>query len=132
MSNKILEDLKKFENIPGFITHNNMELVDVNEKSVTLKVNIKEESLNPYGIVHGGLLFSLADTAMGVAARVNGRSAVTTTANITYIKQAKGEYIKAVTETIKSGKTMIHLQAKVYNDKDELVALANSTYYYID
>ena len=132
MSNKILEELKKFENKPGFITHNHIELIDANKDNVTLQVNIVEESLNPYGIVHGGLLFGLADTCMGIAAKLTGRSAVTSTANISYIKPATGKYIRAVSETIKSGKTMAHLQAKLYNDKDQLVAIASSAYFYID
>lgn len=125
----IKERLNEFNQ--GFIKHNKIEFVDTNEEQTILKVKVSDKSLNPYGIVHGGLLFGLADTAMGVLAAMTGRQAVTTTANITYIKPAVGKEIKCIATVIKRGTTMSHLEAKLYNEKDEVVATATSSYYNI-
>ena len=47
-----------------FIKYNNMEII--NDGDIFVKVEIKDECLNPFHIVHGGLIFALGDTAMGV------------------------------------------------------------------
>ena len=126
------KEMKELENQPGFMNHNKITIEDIQGDTVTLIATITEESLNPYGFVHGGLLFGLADQAMGISAKLTGRLAVTSTANITYIKPAKGKTIKAVSEVIKGGKTMVHLQTKIYNEQEELVAIANGSYFYIE
>lgn len=128
---KITKEQKELFN-QGFIKYNNIELIEVTEERTVLKTKINENSLNPYGIVHGGLLFGIADTAMGVAASVKGNKSVTTTANITYIKPATGKELTCIATPIKIGKTMTHLEAKIYNEKEELVATATSSYFNLD
>lgn len=116
----------------GFIKHNNIEIVEVGEETAILKTMLNENSLNPYNIAHGGLIFGLGDTAMGVAARTTGRSAVTLSSNITYLKPSTGEYLTAKAEMIKNGKTTCYLRANIYNDKNDLVATMDANYFYID
>ena len=43
----------------GFLKHNDIIIEGVSEKTSTVRMNITEKSLNPYGIVHGGLIFSI-------------------------------------------------------------------------
>ena len=122
---------KEFNN--GFIRNNNFELLDVDEgKYAVIKANITESSLNPYGIAHGGFIFGLGDTSMGVVARSTGRKAVTLSANITYLKPCVGSYLVAKSEMIKDGKTTCYIRSNIYNEIDVLVASMDSTYYYID
>ena len=122
---------KEFNN--GFISNNNYELLEVEEgMSAVIKANITDTSLNPYGIAHGGFIFGLGDTSMGVIARSTGRKAVTLSANITYLKPSVGEYLIAKGEMIKDGKTTCFIRCNIYNDKDVLVASMDSNYYYID
>ena len=131
MSN--IEDEMKFATTSGFIYNNNFELVDKeDEVSATLKAKITDSSLNPYGIAHGGFIFGLGDTAMGVLARTTGRKAVTLSSNISYLKPSTGEYLIAKSEMIKNGKTTCFLRCNIYNDKDVLVATMDGNYYYID
>ena len=122
---------KEFDN--GFISNNNFELLEVEDgKSAVIKANITDSSLNPYGIAHGGFIFGLGDTSMGVIARSTGRKAVTLSANITYLKPSTGEYLIAKGEMVKDGKTTCFIRCNIYNDKDVLVASMDSNYYYID
>ena len=79
----------------GFINHNNYELVESNDKTATLKVNLGEDALNPYGVAHGGLIFGLGDTAMGVVAYNTGKKGVTLSSTINYLKPATGEFLVA-------------------------------------
>ena len=58
-----------------FIKYNNMEII--NDGDIFVKVEIKDECLNPFHIVHGGLIFALGDTAMGVKIKSLGKTEAT-------------------------------------------------------
>lgn len=117
----------------GFAITNGFELEDfVDGESATLKVMLTEKSFNPYGFAHGGLIFGLGDNAMGVVARTTGRTAVTLSSSINYLKPTSGKYLVAKAEMIKNGKTTAYLRTNFYNDKDILVATMDANYHYID
>lgn len=117
----------------GFIVHNHYELVESKDlESAILKVDLSEDGLNPYGVAHGGLVFGLGDTAMGVLAKTTGRSAVTLNSTINYLKPAIGNAIFAKAELVKNGKNTCYLRCDIYNDKDVLVATMDGNYYFID
>lgn len=121
------------EDTPGFYKHNNFHLVSEKRgEEVELKVELTENSLNPYGYAHGGLIFGLGDNAMGIIARGTGRYAVTLNANITYLKPATGKYLIAKAKIIKNGKSTSFLRCDIYNDKEILVASMDANYFYID
>lgn len=44
----------------------------LNEKEVLLTTKVTEKSLNPYGIAHGGFLFTLADSVAGLTTVARG------------------------------------------------------------
>lgn len=124
--------LKKFSEEKGFSKHNNFEFVEVTENSAIIKANLTENSMNPYNMVHGGLTFGLGDMAMGVLLKEKGRSAVTLNANITYLKPGKGNYITAKAEIVKYGKQTSCVECNIYNEKEELIAIMNGNYFFID
>ena len=129
---KIEEDMKK-ATTSGFIYSNNFELLESEDGvSAIVKAKMTDSSLNPYGIAHGGFVFGLGDTSMGVVARSTGRKAVTLSANITYLKPSKGNYLIAKAEMVKNGKTTCYLRSNIYDENDILVASMDSNYYYID
>ena len=78
------EQLKQLEESSGFIKHNHFHVVEVEKgKRTKLEVELTEDVLNPYGFAHGGLIFGLGDTAMGITAHSMGRSPVTLSSSIT-------------------------------------------------
>ena len=58
----------------AFMLHNYIELESVEKDRAVFKLDIRPESCNPYGMVHGGTIYTLADNATGTAARVWCRS----------------------------------------------------------
>ena len=125
--------IEKFENTEGFIKNNNIHFIDIDENNiVTLQANITQDSLNPYNNVHGGVIFGLGDTAMGIVAAINGKPAVTISSNISYLKPAKGKYLKAMAEMIKDGNNVCFLRCNIYNDKEILVATMEGNFFYIN
>ena len=125
------EALKKLAEEDGFFKHNNYEIVEATEENCILKANITNNSLNPYGIVHGGLIFGLGDTVMGMVASSDGRPAVTQNSTINYLKPATTEYIIAKGEMIKRGKTTAYIQTKIYDANEKLIAVMDANYFYI-
>lgn len=129
---KYQEELNKLENGPGFFHHNNYHILDIDEKHITLKADLTKDAMNPYGFAHGGFIFGLGDTVMGMIAYTSGKTAVTLDANITYLHKGRGKYLIAKGELIKSGKSTSFVKADIYNDQEQLVATMTSNYFYID
>lgn len=123
--------LSDMENKNGFFKHNNFHVVKAAEEECVIRADLTENSLNPYGIAHGGLIFGLGDVVMGMLARATGAPAVTLSANINYLKPGTGKYLIGKSELIKSGKSTCVLRANIYNDKEELIATMDSNYFYL-
>ncbi len=124
--------LKRLVEEDGFFKHNNYKIEEITEEYCILKAEITKSSLNPYGIAHGGFIFGLGDTALGIVSSLNGRPAVTLNSTVNFLKPAKAKYITAKAEIIKEGKTVSCVQAKIFDDQDKLIALMDANYYYID
>ena len=99
------EAIKKLVEEDGFFKHNNYEVVEATEEACILKAKVTKNSLNPYGMAHGGFIFGLGDTVLGMASSVHGRPAVTLNSTINFLRPAKTEYIIAKAELVKEGKT---------------------------
>ena len=128
-----MEDiLQKMEEEPGFFHHNHYHVAEIGNDFVLLRADLDEDSLNPYGFAHGGLIFGLGDTAMGMIAARGGRKAVTLTSNINFLKKGKGKFITAKAEIIKEGKSTSFTRANIYDEEKTLIAVMDANYYYIN
>lgn len=116
----------------GFMTYNGLYVVEAKENYVKIGVDITEKSLNPFGIVHGGLIYTLADSAMGIALATTGRSGVTLNSTIDYLTPGKGKKLFADTEIVKDGKSIVVFRVNIKDENDTLVSVASGTYYIIN
>ncbi len=66
---------RMFDNDP-FSQWMGMELVSVGPGACTLKMTVRKEMLNGFGVAHGGITFTLADSAFAFACNSHGRHAV--------------------------------------------------------
>lgn len=95
-----------------------------------LYLEVQDKLNNPQHVAHGGVAFSLTDTAMGIAARTLGELCVTLESNINYVRPAKiGESLYATGRVIKMGKTTTVCDSEVRNADNELIAIARGTFY---
>lgn len=70
----------------GFIRHNGIRIVSVDEERSVLEAEITDNSRNVWGSVHGGFLYTMADTAAGAFARIRyGRRNVTLNGSMNYL-----------------------------------------------
>ena len=116
----------------GFIKQNHYQVVEIQKGKVVMNAPLKEESLNPYQYAHGGFIFGLGDTAMGIAARTTGRNVVTLNASIQYLRPSVGKELRAEAEIIKEGKTICYARCNMYDENHKLTATMDASYYYID
>ena len=71
----------------GFIRHNGIRIVSVDEERSVLEAEITDNSRNVWGSVHGGFLYTMADTAAGAFARIKyGRRNVTLNGSMNYLR----------------------------------------------
>lgn len=98
-------------------------------KSV-LKLKIRKEMLNGFGIAHGGVSFSLADSALAFASNSHGIKSVSIETSISLTKSLLegDEIIATATELNRSNKIAIY-SITITNQQNETVALFKGTVY---
>jgi acyl-CoA thioesterase len=98
-------------------------------KSV-LKMTIRKEMLNGFAIAHGGITYSLADSALAFAANSHGRMAVSVETSISHTEPLKeGDIITATAEEIDLRNKIGIYHITVKNQHDKVVALFKGTVY---
>ena len=98
--------------------------------SVTLELTVRKEMLNGFGIAHGGITYSLADSALAFSANGHGIQSVSIETSISHTKPVKeGDILRTqvVQENITS-KIGIYT-ITILNQQDEKVALFKGTVY---
>jgi uncharacterized protein (TIGR00369 family) len=101
----------------------------------TARLTVASEHLNPNGVVHGAVLFALVDTAMGKAtmnAIEPGRFCASIEVSLRFIRPAATGELTAVATVVKSGRSVVHLEARAVDDDERLVATAAGTFAIID
>jgi acyl-CoA thioesterase len=107
-----------------------IEVVAVKEGFCELNLAVREEMTNGFKIAHGGITYSLADSALAFASNSHGRKSVSVETSISHTKQCLvGDVItaKAIEKSI-SNKIAIY-EITITNQKDETVALFKGTVY---
>lgn len=107
-----------------------IERIEEKEGFCKLKMIIRKEMCNGFEIAHGGISFSLADSALAFASNSYGRHALSIETSISHIKPLKAgdTIIATATEQSKSNKIGIY-EVRIENEKNELVALFKGTVY---
>tara|TARA_B110000046_G_scaffold52102_1_gene58156 strand:- start:33242 stop:33661 length:420 start_codon:yes stop_codon:yes gene_type:complete len=76
----------------------------IEEGYCVLEMQVRKEMLNGFGTLHGGMAYSLADSALAFASNSYGRISPLINGNITYSKSAKiGDILKAEAKVISLG-----------------------------
>lgn len=94
-------------------------------------VEATDEHLNPYGIVHGGVVSALIDTAMGaaVAPMLNeGERCATIEMQVRFLRTAGVGTLRAEAGVIKPGRTVFHVDCTVVDDDGRTVATGTATF----
>ena len=101
------------------------------DRGVSMGLQLGRPHTNSRGLIHGGLIASLADNSMGYScAQVMGwtTSFVTVSLAVDFIGSAKiGQWLVSECEVIKTGSTICFAQSLIKAD-DVVIARANATF----
>jgi uncharacterized protein (TIGR00369 family) len=94
---------------------------------------LKPEHTNTWDVAHGGVLLTLMDVAMAVAARSGDpgdRSVVTIEMKNNFMQAANG-ILRVKADTVRRTATMAFCEAKLYNDQGEICCMATGTFQFL-
>ena len=95
-----------------------------------LRMTVREEMTNGFKIAHGGITYSLADSALAFASNSHGRQAVSIETSISHTKALHiGDVITAEAIELNLTNATGIYDIKVTNQNDEVVALFKGTVY---
>jgi acyl-CoA thioesterase len=108
-----------------------LELGELSNGQVTIHLPVRDELLQNQGVVHGGAVASLIDTAsaFAVLTQIDLNERVTTTdLTIHYLRPITSGRMTAHARVVRGGRRLFVLSVDVFNDQEMLLATAVTTY----
>ena len=129
----ISERVPLLVNQPHQFTYENGMLITHAEPGLVRgELTVTENSYNPHGIVHGGALATLADTAAGCCACSKGGRCVTSTCSMEFLRPATGKKIYCEATPKKMGRSLSTIQVVLTNDDGAVVATGTFPFFMFD
>lgn len=116
----------------AFAAYNRMELEMVEPDRAVFRMEIRPESRNPFGMVHGGALYTLADNAAGVAAHTDGRTYVTQTSSLHFLRNQSAGTVRAEGRVRHRGSAICLTEVDLAGEGGVLLATGEFTYFRVD
>ncbi len=105
-----------------------IKILDVKEGYSKIQITLRNEMINGFGIIHGGIAFSLADSAFAFACNNRNNLSMALDTSITFIKATKpGDTLTAEAKELHNGRSTGLYLITVINQNEEQVALFKGT-----
>ena len=105
-----------------------VEVLEVKKGYSKIRMTIRKEMVNGLGIVHGGIPFSLADSAFAFACNNRNNLSLALDVTITFTKAVNiGDVLTAEAKEVHNGRSTGVYLITVTNQKEESVALFKGT-----
>ena len=100
-----------------------IECLEIEPGSCKLKMTIRDEMLNGFGIAHGSITYAIADSALAFASNGHGKQCVSIDTQISHVSPCvSGDEITAEAVEIQRSKSLARYDVRVKNKQEELVA----------
>ena len=104
-----------------------IEVVDASPGSATLQMTLRDDMVNGLDVAHGGISYSLADSALAFASNGHGQHAISVETSISHAKPIRvGDRLVATASERQRGKTLARYDVTV-TVQDKPVALFKGT-----
>ena len=121
---------KRIEEAEGFIGYLPLTIDSIDTGCVKATLEMTEHILNPFGTVHGGCLFTVADSIAGTAAMTHGHYVTTISGHIHYLTPAAGAgRLKIVAEEVRAGKTILTYDVLFLDESGREICKATLEYF---
>lgn len=101
-----------------------MKITEVTHSAVILGLQVKPEMTNGFHLCHGGVIFTLADTALAFVCIAQEMKALTQSVNIEFMKPAQvDDQLRARAVIVQRKKRSVICDVTVENQRGEIIAL---------
>jgi uncharacterized protein (TIGR00369 family) len=138
MSAELFQDLKKYEaalrsgeNETGATALLGLSLLSLEKGRAVFSMRVKPQHKQIHGVVHGGILATVADTVAAIAAYTTvprDTEIATVELKINFLEAVSGGKIKAEGRVLRTGRNFIVTECEIFNEKGTLVAKALLTF----
>lgn len=118
---ELFDTIKPIIDANAFAVHNHIVVDDIRLDYAECHLDVVEESTNPYGAVHGGAYFTLADVCAGMTSRSDGRSYVTQQASAQFVRGCKSGRITARSRVVSRGRTVCLIDVEITDEAGALL-----------
>ena len=114
----------------GFSRWLGVEVLEIAPRRSTCRLTVREDMVNGFGVAHGGIAFSLADSAFAFACNTHGSVTVAIENTITYPAPIRvGDVLTAEAVEDAASNRLGYYRAEVRNQRGDVVALFRGTAY---
>ena len=134
MPSKLFEILQPISSNNPFLKFMGIELLDADEGRVKMKIAHRPEIMQPFS-VHGGAIYSLADSAAAHALMtliLPDQVPTTVEQRINFLKAVKGQDVYCEARIVHLGKTLAYAEVTMTTEDGALVAKSTATLMRLD
>ena|SRR5688572_31824770 len=125
LANKVVDRMMKDDLFSQWL---GIKVLAIREGYSKIQITLREEMLNGFGVIHGGICFSLADSAFAFACNSRNNLSMALDTNITFTKATKpGDVLTAEAKELHNGRSTGLYLISVTNQHEEQVALFKGT-----
>lgn len=126
------EKMRERQKANAFMNHNYIEMELLEPDHAIFRLDIRPESKNPYGMVHGGAIYTMADNATGSAVHTDGRHYVTQTSALHFLHNQSEGTVRAEAQVRHRGKATCLVNVDITGDGGKLLATGEFTFFCVD
>ena len=117
----------------AFAVYNHIELEEAEGDRAVLRLTARHDSCNPYGIIHGGALYTLADSACGTAIHSDGRAYVTQRGELSFLSNRRdGDTVRAEATVVHRGRTTSLIHVDIRAEDGVVLATGDFSFFCVD
>jgi uncharacterized protein (TIGR00369 family) len=126
--------VERMRDVVPFLKHLGIEVESVGRGTATLLLPVREELSRNDGIIHGGAIASVIDSAFAFAITpllAENERTVTVDLTIHYLRPLGGEgggAARTIARVVRAGRRVITVSAELFDENEKLAATAISTY----
>jgi uncharacterized protein (TIGR00369 family) len=109
-----------------------IEFTSFKHDEITATMPVDENTVQPFGLLHGGASVTLAETLASIGAWLNiedeGKTAVGVEINANHLRAVKkGGRVKGISKPIHRGRQTQVWETKIFNEDEKLVCVSRCT-----
>lgn len=127
---KFIDEIKQMVRTSPYPSHMKMALTEISQDHSTVVMDLDHCHLQPYGIVHGGVIATLIDTATfwaGFLSLPETAGLVNVDLKLNYLKSVVKGRLTAEGYCMRPGRTISYAEARVLDEDGELIAHGTSS-----